>query len=101
MSCLERAPHLMQQFHQFARAEEQLMHAAQIGLDAADGQAQAGAQIGDQAGDPHADASLTEHLAGQIELGAVPAPAVRTEAFDDPMLNHLNRLRFGQLDHLT
>ena len=31
----------------------------------------------------------------------MPAPAVRAEAFDDPVLNHLNRLRLGQVDYLA
>ncbi len=77
------------------------MQAAQIGLDTPNGQPQAGAQVGDQAGNPHADAPLTEHHSAQIEFGAVPALAVRTETFDDPMLNPLDRLGFGQLKHLT
>jgi hypothetical protein len=90
---LQRAPHLVQQGDDFACTKAQLMDRVQIDLDAADGQAQAGAQVADQRGDPNPDPSLAQHLASQLQLGAVPALAVRTEAFDDPVFNHLDRPR--------
>src|SRR5215212_5701345 len=77
------------------------MNGVQIRLDAADGQAQRGTQVAEQADDAHADAPLPQHLTTQIQLRAVPALAVRTEAFDDPMFDDLDRLRLWEFDHLT
>src|SRR5260221_7159720 len=98
---LERAPHRMQQFNYFACTDCQLVDGTQIGLDAADGQAQALGQKRHQTGNSYADAALAQHLSTQIEGRTVPLSAVWTKAFNDAMFDHLDGLRLWQLNHLT
>src|SRR5215217_4797163 len=98
---LQRPPYRMQQFNHFAGADGQLMNQPQIGLDAAHRQAQRQGQKRHQAGNARADPALPEDLSAQVKLRAAPGVAVSAPAFDDVMLDNLDRHGWRQLDHLA
>ena len=83
------------------QTHREAMYQLQPGLDQPNGGAQHQAHLGDQSCQPHPKASLSDHLARQVQPRFLPTVTVGAPATLHLMLRHLHGRRWRHLDHLT
>src|SRR5579883_1695739 len=95
------AHHAVQQLHDLADADLAHVEHEQQGTPLPHRQAHDGPPERDDAGQAHPDAPLSQHVLLKVHRSLVPFLTLHAPAFEDLMMNYLDRLRLREFDHFS